>query len=247
MQIRELQQNWNEFGKQDPLWAILTDPGKQGNRWDLEEFFETGRQEIDDLVAFVEALGVSLQHGEALDFGCGVGRLTQALAARFDSATGVDIAPSMLDLAAEYNRQAGRCKYLLNAAPDLSVLESDRFSFVYSNYVLQHMRPEYALRYVTEFVRVLRPGGTLVFQLPASTVGLKERVKAVLPAKARKAYRRVATGGADAAPVMETYSVPRATVEDVLRASGAEILHVRSNPNHDRRWNSLLYYVTRSR
>ena len=67
MQIRELQVNWNEFGKTDPLWAILTEPGKEGNKWDLEDFFDTGKREIDELITFIKSLGFSPQSDVASD------------------------------------------------------------------------------------------------------------------------------------------------------------------------------------
>ena len=41
MELERLQEHWNAFGEQDPLWAILTEPGKRGGAWDLEEFFGT--------------------------------------------------------------------------------------------------------------------------------------------------------------------------------------------------------------
>ncbi len=43
MQFKELQRNWDEFGKTDPLWAILSVPELKGNKWDVEEF--SGRAE----------------------------------------------------------------------------------------------------------------------------------------------------------------------------------------------------------
>ncbi len=106
MELKELQKNWDQFGKQDPLWAIMTWEGKKGNRWNPEEFFEIGKQEIKDVMQYVEKLGLFQQRGRALDFGCGVGRLTQALASYFDEVVGVDIAPSMVMLAKQYNHLA---------------------------------------------------------------------------------------------------------------------------------------------
>src|ERR1019366_5426734 len=47
LNLREVQRNWNLFGQTDPYWAILTVPGKENNQWDPEDFFESGRHEID--------------------------------------------------------------------------------------------------------------------------------------------------------------------------------------------------------
>ena len=106
----------------------------------------------------------------ALDFGCGAGRLTQALAQSFDSVVGVDIAPSMIDIAHQYDRSDGRCTFILLEGQDLHELEDASFDFVYTAHVLQHMHPRYAERYVAEFMRVLKPGGTAFVQLPTQQV-----------------------------------------------------------------------------
>ena len=78
------------------MWSILTASGKEGRRWEPEEFFETGRVEINRLLATLGHLGLMPHRGTALDFGCGVGRLTRALAESFDHATGIDISEEMV-------------------------------------------------------------------------------------------------------------------------------------------------------
>jgi SAM-dependent methyltransferase len=94
--------------------------------------------------------------GSALDFGCGVGRLSQALAQHCDRVTGIDISEHMLLLASQHNRHGDRMRYLLNIADDLSLLGDERFDFIYSSITLQHMPPEIQLRYIAELARFLR-------------------------------------------------------------------------------------------
>jgi SAM-dependent methyltransferase len=127
----------------------------------------TGVHEIDGVLAWLDELGVVLRTGRALDFGCGVGRLTQALAKKFTLCDGVDIAPSMIERADEINRFGDRCRYHVNDRDDLALFEDATFDFVYSDIVLQHIAPEYSARYVSEFTRILAPGGVVVFQLPS--------------------------------------------------------------------------------
>ena len=114
MDLRGVSQNWNEFGKQDPFWAILTNEKCRGNRWNVEEFFETGRSEVRRLLADLHQLDVEVRRKRALDFGCGVGRLTQALCEHFEQCAGVDIAPSMISRAEQYNKFGRHCQYYLN-------------------------------------------------------------------------------------------------------------------------------------
>ena len=170
MELKELQQNWDEFGNTDPLWAVLSWPEKRHGRWRHKDFFATGEAEVDAVMHYLAALCVSLGRQRRLDFGCGVGRLTQAMCGHFQECVGVDIAPSMIRLARKYNRHAERCQYLLNAADNLQLFSDRSFDLVYSNIVLQHMKPEYSKNYIREFVRILSPGGVAIFQLPSDRV-----------------------------------------------------------------------------
>jgi SAM-dependent methyltransferase len=175
VEFDDLQRNWETFGKTDAMWAVLTAPGKRYNRWSTEEFFSTGAVEVERVFGHVDRLGWTLGRERALDFGCGLGRLTQALTGYFASCDGVDIAPSMIKLARRYNRRGGRCRFHVNPSDDLRLFEDATFDFVYSAHVLQHMAPRYSRRYVDEFLRVLRPGGLVLFQMTTEpTVGATE-------------------------------------------------------------------------
>lgn len=169
--LQELQRNWDTMGRTDAFFYILAVPGKEHNRWDADEFFASGRHNIDRLFERLAQLGVSVPEGKALDFGCGVGRLTQALASRFSEAHGVDIAPSMLEQAEQLNRYPGRCFYHLNLSNDLARFAEGTFSFLYTLITLQHIAPQYIEGYLLEFGRVLAPGGVVVFQLPVRLRG----------------------------------------------------------------------------
>ena len=167
MKLRAQQKQWNHLAREDPYWAILTDPGKRGGQWDPERFFATGRDEIDAAMRYAETLGLPAARARALDFGCGAGRLTQALALWFDHVTGVDISPAMIQLARRHNRHGDRCVYTWNAENHLRQFAGDSFDLVYSRIVLQHLPARHARDYVREFVRVLRPSGLALFQLPS--------------------------------------------------------------------------------
>ena len=156
---------WEAAARRDPLWAILSDPSKKG-RWELREFFETGRREISLLLYQLKQLGHPPQSGRALDFGCGVGRLSQALALHFHEVVGVDVSPTMIQLAGRLNH-AGFVRYIENHRTDLHLFGPGHFDFIYSDIVLQHLDQDAARAYVKEFLRLLAPGGVAVFQLPS--------------------------------------------------------------------------------
>jgi SAM-dependent methyltransferase len=200
MDLRDLQRHWDAFGRLDPFWAILTDPARRGNGWDPERFFATGREEIGAHLQEAARLGVPRARGRALDFGCGAGRLTQALADHFDETVGVDVAPSMVALARRHNRHDARCTYVVNGAPDLGVLGDTRFDLIYTGRVLQHIEPRYAAAYITEFVRLLAPGGYLSFDVPSEHGLFVEAPAGALPVAAMRAAITAPAGPVLASP-----------------------------------------------
>ena len=162
-----IRQFWEEHARRDPLWAVLSDGAKRDGQWNAAAFFETGVTDIAALLRELDAQEILFNHGAALDFGCGVGRLTQALAPNFARTVGVDISAGMLDVAASANRFPDRVSYVCNQATDLRLFTDGAFDFLVSHIVLQHLPPEMTVAYLREFFRVLAPAGVLVFQLPS--------------------------------------------------------------------------------
>nr|MDQ3071272.1 methyltransferase domain-containing protein [Acidobacteriota bacterium] len=157
---------WDAHAHADPLWAVLSNPGKQG-RWGLQEFMAHGEREIARVLRHAADLGIAPPRGAALDFGCGVGRLSQAMGRRFASVTGADISPAMIALAERVNRYPDRVRYVCTAHQPLDAFPDRAFGFIYSNIVLQHVEPALSLGYLAQFLRLLDAGGLLVFQLPS--------------------------------------------------------------------------------
>lgn len=168
--FRTLARNWEAFGHADPFFGVLSDPTKYRGKWEIEEFFGSGRAHVQHLIRSLEDLRVSFERGACLDFGCGVGRLTFPLSRYFTRTVGVDVARSMVEQARRYLRPGDRCEFVVNRCPDLKQFQDSTFDVVHSCLVLQHVPPDIAIRYVGEFFRVCKPGGIVVFQLPAATI-----------------------------------------------------------------------------
>lgn len=238
--LRGVASRWTELGRDDPMWAALTLPGKssRGERagWTEAEFLATGRREIDAVLGRLDELNVSPHRGTALDFGCGPGRLTAALAASgFDRVIGVDISPSMLDTARRLvvaRPESGRCEFRHNEGPTLAGVADDSVDLVYTCRVLQHMPPALAAGYLREFFRVTAPGGLVVFQLPAEPApgvvgGLMRRLPNVL-------LNRLRHG-------MQMHGTPPTEVTASVAAAGARTVAIDADTSAGPRWRSYLY------
>ncbi len=242
MSLESLQQNWEKLGASDPYWAILNDDSKTGNRWEVDEFFNSGAREVQRILDHVGTLYALPNRHRALDFGCGVGRLTQALADHFEQVDGVDISASMLETARKHNRHAARCTYWLNPKPDLSIFPAAHFTFIYSSITLQHMRARYAKLYLREFLRVLAPGGVLVFQLPAGlTKSLLSPARRISQALYYYLFHPIFR---PRTPVIEMHPIPKAVVTGLLRENGAWILDISRDGSAGELWESYRYTVT---
>lgn len=223
-----LQREWNDMGASDPMWAVLTREDKRGNRWDAGEFFRLGVTEIEAVLAALVQRGLATRRGagmRALDFGCGVGRLSQALAQHFGRVDGVDIAPAMIEAARRFNRHGERVTYHHNTAGDLARFADGTFDFVYSNMVLQHMPPALAQRYAAEFVRLLSPRGVAVFQCP-STLGWREAWETVKRSPLRPLYRAYRRARFGSSAIMDTFWVRVPAMTATLEQVGGHVIAV---------------------
>ena len=246
MRLWLARRHWNLFARTDAYWAVLTQPDKQGNRWQIDEFFRTGRANVSAQLEHLQRVLPDWRpHGQALDFGCGVGRLTQALADHFDRVTGVDISVDMLKLAREHNRAPDRVEYLENRDADLRQFPDRRFAMVLSLITLQHIAPEYGRRYLAEFARVCAPGGVIIVQVPAQDhVSQPRRFSWWLPTHWKR-WKRAARRWLVMEPTMEMHTIPREEVQAILEQGGLHVVHVDTLPVTGPGYTSFRYIAHR--
>lgn len=241
--LQELQRTWEGLAQTDPLWAICTDPKKRNNHWSRDEFFATGKNEVTVVLGCVAEAGVNIDwNSPALDFGCGVGRLTQALAAHFPECWGIDISPTMIRLAKEFSQNLSQCRFLLNEQDRLESLHDDYFGFIYTSIVLQHIAKAYSRKYIAELVRVLKPGGAMVFQLADS---LRSSALMKLRAKLALRSRMQSFLGGGKPYSMEMHCIPEADIRKLVHASGARVVDVCLTNSADPSFCGNLQYVKR--
>jgi len=247
MSLDRSKKHWEDMGDLDPYWAILTEPGTKYGKWDLEKFLGTGSDEISSLTRAAEKLGLPKHHEWALDFGCGVGRLTRALAPHFQNVVGIDISQSMLRQAAALNPPTN-CQFLLNDSDSLP-FPSGRFDLIYTALVLQHVPDKESIRrYIAEFVRVLKSGGLLVMQLP-NHVPFRRRLQARprVYAWLRSAglseqllYRRLGLH-----PIPMNF-LPESEVVPIIESGGGTVLQILADQRAGPHISGRLYYASKS-
>jgi ubiquinone/menaquinone biosynthesis C-methylase UbiE len=239
--LKELQRNWEGLAQVDPLWAICTDPSKSHNRWTSEGLFATGRKEVKVVLGHAARIGVSIDRtSPVLDFGCGIGRLTRALAEYFPECCGVDISPTMIHLAQELNRDLPHCRFLLNEVAELKDLSENYFGFIYTSVVLQHIAAPHSHKYIAELVRVLKPGGMLIFQLPeelrANKV-TKSRIRLALRSRLQSIF------SAQKPCIMEMHCIRESVIRKLIAQSGAQVIDVQITNSCEPSFSGDLKYL----
>src|SRR5919108_2271341 len=126
MRLAAQRRDWDELAELDPYWAVCTTRGTRFGGWDEDEFFATGEQEVDEVLAAVAALGIPAGRAAALDFGCGLGRLTRPLSRRFDRVVGLDISPPMVARARRLTPDP-ICDFRVSSGADLAEFDDRAF------------------------------------------------------------------------------------------------------------------------
>jgi trans-aconitate methyltransferase len=130
--------------------AYVGDPGR-------------GRAELEGLF---DRLGADPRGGTCVEVGCGPGRMTAALADRFDRVLALDVSPAMLAQARAAVPDE-RVQFHAVSGNRLDGVDDAVADVIVCYLVLQHLPSrETVLRYLTEFARVLAPSGEAFVQLP---------------------------------------------------------------------------------
>jgi len=245
--LSEIKANWEEFARSDPLWSILPLPEKKGNRWSIDELFKTGETEIDGVIDYLRAKKIRFNPEKVLDFGCGVGRLTQAFARHFEKSIGLDISAGMIELANRYNRFGTKCQYLVNTTNDLKIFDRDTFDMIYSNIVFQHIPPVFTRAYLKEFLRVIKPQGIIVFQvaveeIPFAGTRLRNIMKNAVPKALRRIYKKIKYGSW---AIKDMYCMPQHELDGFITANGGKIVDAVEDRSTMPRYRGLRYCVKR--
>ncbi|MFA6391491.1 MAG: class I SAM-dependent methyltransferase [Patescibacteria group bacterium] len=248
MSLDKLKEEWEDLAIRDPFWAILSDPKQRFNKWDTDDFFSTGKKEIDTVMKVATTLDYPKYREKVLDFGCGVGRLTRALNNYFKECIGVDIAENMILKARELNTDMPNCHFLINTEKNLKIFDSNSFDMIYTSLVLQHLQDKSIIKsYIIEFIRTLKVDGLLIFQLPAY-IPLIYRLQLV-----RKLFLLLKFMGFKNKYLYEKLklfsismsSIPKKEVVSFLKSNGVKVLEVQEEKFNIKSNQSVVYYVTK--
>lgn len=223
---------YEDLGENQAFWAVMTYPEYLDDK-NEDAFFGSGKEEVQAQINRLAELDFQIQKGRCLDFGCGVGRLTNALAEHFESAVGVDVSSTMIDRANEIRRQTN-AEFVLNKREDLAQLEEATFDFVYSNKTIQHIPYPASKNYIKDFFRLLKPGGLTVF-LVHDCYHHEEGSLGFNLVKWHREKVRPFFKKLRGKPPVQIHPISKQNIEKFVTDAGGEILHNETDTAYTRR------------
>lgn len=204
---------WEHYGANDPYYGVLSTPEFHADRMNEDakrKFFDSGVRDVDNYIELAQSTFGPLTFDTALDYGCGVGRLSRRLSERFAHVISVDISEAMIDNARK-NIPSRNVRFE-NAAR----MTTAHANFILSQMVFQHIPTQDGLRIIPALIN--RLNGTAVIEMP-----IRDKASASwrMLRKARSILKRTFPVGA---PVIPMYVYDRATIRQVF--NGCEVREI---------------------
>lgn len=158
-----LKTNWETRARSDARdFYVASHPG-----WSQPEHWEA-QAERDAQLMLWGLEEAPLGTWEALEIGCGVGRLARPLARRMRGYTGFDIAPGMVDEARRRHADVANARFFVSSGLAVPAEAADRtYDVVVALAVFIHCPRAVTAGLVESAYALLAPGGQLRFQLLA--------------------------------------------------------------------------------
>jgi len=195
---------------------------------------ERGRSELQGLF---ERLGAEPRGRTCVEVGCGPGRMTAALAERFDRVLALDVSPAMLERARAAVPDE-RVEFRAVSGQHLDGVEDAIADVLVCYLVLQHLPARAAvLGYLSEFARVLAPQGEAFVQLPVLDDGLRARAWRTL----RTALVPLTSLGPTRRREFRGFRLTRRELEAGLARVGLRVVATDVGPDAPYRYSSDLF------
>lgn len=243
---------WGRHGREDPYYAVLTDEQYRALNIDADaraRFFASGAEEVADTLATLRrVLRPDFTPRRALDFGCGVGRLTLPLARACGEVVGVDISEAMLDEARRNAAAEGvtNAEFVLSD-PDLTRVRGP-LDFVHAFIVFQHVPPALGFRVLDAMLARLAPDGAgmLHFTYARRASRGRRTVHAMRRALPPVNWAvNVVQGRRPLAPMMPMFAYPLDRVLERLAEAGFTDVYARLT-DHGGHLGAMLFFARRA-
>jgi len=184
----------------------------------------------DELAGLFGRLGADPRGGVCVEVGCGPGRMTAALAERFEQVIAVDVSPAMVERA-RAAVTAPNVRFGVVSGERLDGIEAGVADVLVCYLVLQHLpRRSVVHGLLQEFARALAPSGEAFVQLPVLEPGARPLAWRAARTLAVPLVTRL-SGRPDASAAFRGVRLTAGELDEGLRRSGLRVLGRDSGPD----------------
>jgi len=246
-------QNWENFGKNDPYyWVTNSNKYRKGNLTQdvRKDFFDSADIYIESIFSIIRShLDSTFTPENALDFGCGVGRVAIPLARHCKYVLGIDVAESMVAEAKKNSNEFQLDNTDFSANTNLLSSGDKRFNFIHSIYVFQHIRTQKGLQIFSQLVDGLKENGVGMFHFITyqSIKSIKKRIIYWLSVHIPlfKGLNNIRTGKSFFTPMYEMNNYPLNKVFEILREQ--ECSHMYARYTKEGPYNGVMLFFQKKR
>jgi len=167
--VAKLRAQYAKVGPTEPHFAVSADSPEALSSVDtnIAQFWATGHAQAQELLQSLERFGLTdLKNKTAVEFGCGIGRLSFGLAGKFKKLHSYDVSDSQIILAKKASVDLGvhNCQFHLSSGNPFAAIEPT--DFFYSKNTFEHYPPPIIYQFIRNALRSLKPDGLALFQVP---------------------------------------------------------------------------------
>lgn len=220
---RDTDRDWQLLGDSEPYFGVIMN--KRFLRENLTheskaEFLESGFADVDFYLTALRQHFGQFEPRSALDFGCGVGRLTGPLARLTGDAMGIDISDGML----------AEAKLNVPSGAQFATAKPERlFDWIVSIIVFQHIPPERGYDIIANLAQSVAPGGCVTLQFAVWREAEHEHTAGTRVVVDQNHVRYVKFSGADrghAVGHVTMYDYDLSRIVAILAAAGISQLYM---------------------
>ena len=215
--LAKIKSAWSHLGMARPHFSVLTDSRFLPDNLprSLDDFWGSGEVAAAQLLRTLARHGFTPAGKNCVEYGCGVGRVTNSLARSFARVDAYDISAAHLEIARQHAREQAVHNVHFHECAANILADLEPCDVYYSRIVLQHNPPPVITQLICKAFAALRPGGIAAFQVPTYMAGYRFRLRQWL---------------ADDHPLeMQMHCLPQAKIFEIAAEQHCMVLEVRED------------------
>lgn len=232
--LGNIREAWSSMGRDIPHYSVLTSdiflPSNIERNADI--FWQSGAIEAEEIHSILKRFDFDFKNKVAIEYGCGVGRVSTPLSKLFKILYAYDISTYHLDIAKKHSLEQGAKNIIYCEVGNNKSIYKQRCHFFYSRIVFQHNPPPLIAMLVEGALASLHNNGIAIFQVPVYKVGYNFKLNEWLNTKHSNE--------------MQMHCLPQSVIFSIIKKQNCQLLELREDESCGEPFLSNLFVVKKT-